>query len=110
MRDCSRCKHCDLDYIFDPEVGDEFPFYSCDKGHDTESDFECNDFEEYKPTPYVEKYTECDMCEFLQECMSIGNIIDCTMVDDKRKHYIGGLDCRKKEPMSSGLRWLEPVR
>lgn len=99
MHDCSRCKHCDLDYIFDPEIGDEFPFYSCDKGHDTESDFECKDFKEYKPKPYKEKDTECDKCEYLSECKSKGNYIDCTTVDDKRRHFL----CSKENCKKMGV-------
>ena len=45
MNDCSNCKYCDIDYIFDEETGDEYPLYNCNKGNDTSLDFECKDFE-----------------------------------------------------------------
>lgn len=97
MRDCSRCKFCDMYYIFDTEVGDEFPFYHCDKDHDTEADEECKDFEKYKPKSYKEKDTECDKCEYLRECKSKGNCIDCTTVDDKRSHVLCSKEnCKKR--------------
>lgn len=38
--------------------------------------------------PYVEKYTKCDKCEYLQECIDKGNVVDCSMTYDKREHYI----------------------
>ena len=61
MNDCSKCKFCDIDYIFDEDIGDEYPLYSCEKGNDTSLDFECDDFEEYKPKPYKEEDTRCDI-------------------------------------------------
>ena len=59
-KDCSICKYCDIDYIFDEEEGEEYPFYGCQKGNDTSLDYECKDFEKYKPRKYIEKYTKCD--------------------------------------------------
>ena len=47
MNDCSKCKHCDIDYIFDEDSGEEYPLYTCGKGNDTSLDYECNDFEEH---------------------------------------------------------------
>lgn len=47
MKDCSICKFCNKDYIFDEETGEEFPLYSCEKENDTSLDFECKDFEEF---------------------------------------------------------------
>ena len=32
MKDCSICKYCDEDFIFDEETGEEYPFYECQKG------------------------------------------------------------------------------
>ena len=29
MKDCSICKYCDEDFIFDEETGEEYPFYGC---------------------------------------------------------------------------------
>lgn len=91
MSDCSICKFCDLDYIIDPDNGDEFPFYHCDKGHNTETEEECIDFSEYNYKPYEEKDTECDKCENLQKCISFGKLIDCTCSLDKRNHYVVGI-------------------
>jgi hypothetical protein len=28
---CENCKHSDLDYIFDDEIGEEYPLYTCQK-------------------------------------------------------------------------------
>lgn len=46
-KDCSICKYCDEDLIFDEETGEEHPFYICQKGNDTSFDYECKDFERY---------------------------------------------------------------
>lgn len=46
-----------------------------------------------KPQPYEEKDTKCDKCENLSECMKRGNVIDCTLSFDTRKHYIVGIGC-----------------
>ena len=47
MKDCSICKYCDEDFIFDEETGEEYLFYGCQKGNDTSLDYECKDFEEF---------------------------------------------------------------
>ena len=44
-KDCSMCLHCDIDYFFDEESGEEYPIYNCQKGNDISLDFECKDFE-----------------------------------------------------------------
>ena len=44
MNDCSKCKYCIEDYVFDEDTGDEYPFYICQKGNDTSLDYECKDF------------------------------------------------------------------
>ena len=46
-KDCSICKYCDIDYIFDEEEWEEYPFYGCQKGNDTSLDYECKDFERF---------------------------------------------------------------
>ena len=100
MNDCSRCKFCDIDYIFDEDIGEEYPLYSCEKGNDTSLDFECDDFEEYKPKPYKERDTKCDKCESLTECINDGLVLDCTNELDYMKHYIvGRCGCKKKGVM-----------
>lgn len=97
MKDCSRCKFCEKDYYYDDELGEELVALYCEKEHDTDDlDFECKDFEEYKPKSYKEKDTECDKCKYLRECKSKGNCIDCTTVDDKRRHFLCSKEnCRK---------------
>ena len=47
FKDCSICKYCDEDLIFDEETGEEYPFYGCQKGNDTSLDYECKDFERF---------------------------------------------------------------
>ena len=98
MNDCSKCKFCDIDYIFDEDIGDEYTLYSCKKGNDTSLDFECDDFEEYKSKPYKEEDTRCDNCEYLSKCMKECDYIDCTTSQDTRKHIIvGNSYCYKKK-------------
>ena len=58
MNDCSKCKFSEEDYIFDEEIGEEYPIYTCSKGNDTDLDCECKDFKEYKPEKYKEKDTK----------------------------------------------------
>ena len=41
--------------------------------------------------PYVEKDTKCDKCEYLQERIAEGKVIDCRNFEDTRSHYIKGL-------------------
>ena len=48
------------------------------------------------PTPRIEKDTKCDKCEYLQECIDEGKVIDCRTFEDTRSHYIGGLGARCK--------------
>ena len=45
MKDCSICKYCDEDFIFDVYIGVEYPIYFCEIWYDTSLDFECNNFE-----------------------------------------------------------------
>ena len=47
VKDCSTCKYCDEDFIFDKETGEKYPFYECQKGNDTSLDYECKDFERF---------------------------------------------------------------
>ena len=98
MKDCSKCKFCEEDYCYDDELDEELLGYYCKKGHDTDDlDFKCKDFEEFKLKTYKEKDTECDKCEFLNECKSTGNYIDCTTVDDERSHVLCSKEnCKKR--------------
>lgn len=52
VKDCSICKYCDEDLIFDEETGEEYPFYICQKGNDTSLDYECKDFERFTNNEY----------------------------------------------------------
>ena len=98
MNDCLKCKFSEEDYIFDEEIGEEYPIYTCSKGNDTSLDYECKDFKEYKPKKYKEKDTQCDKCEHLEICLDKGNVIDCRTVCDARSHYIAGrMGCVKNE-------------
>ena len=104
MKSCKKCKYSDLDYIFDNEIGEEYPIYTCKKGHNKLLNFdyvadrqevliqqeECADFEEYKPKPYKEEDTRCEKCEYLSKCMKECDYIDCTTSQDTRKHIIVG--------------------
>lgn len=91
VKDCSTCKYCNEDFVFDEETGEEYPFYTCTKGNDTDLDYKCKDFKEYKPRKYREKDTKCDKCKYLQECIDEGKVIDCRNIEDTRSHYIKGL-------------------
>lgn len=46
--------------------------------------------------PYVEEDTKCDKCEYLQECIDNGKVLDCRTFDDSRSHYIKGRGCYAK--------------
>ena len=96
---CEKCEYFDEDYLFDEETCDEFPFFSCDKNHNDELYDDlctCPYFKKYKIVRHVEKDTKCDKCEYLQECIDEGKVIDCKNIEDTRSHYIKGLgSCTK---------------
>ena len=50
----------------------------------------------YKPVPHVERWTTCDMCKYLNDCIANGVVIDITHGDDNFSHYTTGLgsNCR----------------
>ena len=88
MKSCEKCKYSDLDYIFDDEIGEEYPLYTCRKGNDISLDFECVDFEEYKPKSYKEEDTKCDKCKHLDDCKNKGMVLRSTTSYDTREHYV----------------------
>lgn len=88
MKDCSICKYRDEDFVFDEEIGEEYPVYSCQKGNDTLFDCECKDFKKYKPRKYKERDTECDICEYREKCAKYSSGIDCTTYGDVKKHIV----------------------
>lgn len=85
---CEKCKYSKIDYIWDEEIQEEYPIYICKKGHDTELIVECEDFKKYRPRKYKEQDTKCDKCEYLEECKSKHEVIDCTSELDTKRHYI----------------------
>ncbi len=97
---CENCKFHYVDYERDDELEDEVKIETCEKGHELpcENDFDCPDFKEYKPKPYVEKFTECDRCEHVKQCESDGYVINCTNRMDNFEHFIRGRNayCRKE--------------
>ena len=99
---CKQCEYFNEDYIFDEEIGDEFPLFSCDKGHDDElfSDCKCPYFEEYRPINYIERDTNCDKCPKLKDCISSGNVLRTTIGVDTREHYIMGIGSHCKQDFS----------
>lgn len=93
---CYDCKFYDTDYEFNGE--DEYEIGICEAGHNEylDSDEECPYFKKYRQRKYVETDTECDVCEYLYECMNNGNCIDCTSSRDTRQHFIfSKLGCKK---------------
>lgn len=61
--------------------------------------------QEYEYVPYVEKDTECDKCEYLHECLNKGFLINVTIIEDVRSHYIGALKAPCKKTVSTS--WEE---
>lgn len=47
--------------------------------------------------PYVEKDTKCDKCQYLQECIENGYVLNCSRTLDERNHYIVGLGSHCKQ-------------
>lgn len=43
---------------------------------------------DYKPEPYVEKFTRCDKCQRLGECKIANKLVEVTLTLDTRRHYI----------------------
>lgn len=98
---CNNCKFHDVEYEWDYELDDEIEIESCRKGHGSflRSPFKCPHFEKYEPEPYVEKFTECDKCEYVKSCESNGYVLNCTTSMDSQEHYIKGrnANCRKEK-------------
>lgn len=42
---------------------------------------------------YEEKFTTCDKCERLHECIKNGNVLERTTLEDSYTHYIVGRGC-----------------
>ncbi len=94
---CFNCKFYDTDYEFDRE--NEYEVGICEAGHNEylDSEEECPYFKKHRQRKYVEKDTECDLCEYLSECMENGEYIGCTTREDNRNHVICSMEsCRKR--------------
>ena len=102
MKNCSKCKYCYSDYFYDDAIGDEIQFDYCSKNHSVALDDDCNDFEEFKQTPYVEKDTECDICEHLSNCKESGIFIETTTIHDITRHFV----CDKSKCLKNELPWV----
>lgn len=94
---CRDCKYLDVDYIFDEEIGEEYPFHQCTKKKeeidDYDSEIECDCFKKIRQNKYVEEDTKCDLCKDRSGC----ELIDITTMHDTRRHVIGGLlNCKYK--------------
>lgn len=101
MRKCYDCKFCDMDYIFDEEEGDEYEIWTCNKGHDTDSEEECVDYKKYNEKKPKETFSECDSCKYLSEC---GNVIECTESWNLSRHYVKGMGyCRKDSEVQENV-------
>lgn len=100
---CGTCKYCYSDYVWDSEQEDEFEVFECSKHYRDEIEYDtepCEKYKIYRPKPYIEKFSKCDLCEMKSYCISQGAIfIDITTLEDKNKHSIAGIDyiCPKGE-------------
>ena len=50
-----------------------------------------------KAQPYIEKDTKCDKCQYLQECIENGYVLNYMTFMDEREHYIVGLGSHCKQ-------------
>lgn len=93
---CYDCEFYDFDYVWDGE--DEYRVDICevDHGEYFNSDEECPYHKKYIQPKHNEEDTECDKCEFLEQCKDSGYVINCTSYEDSREHFVRGrAGCRK---------------
>ena len=104
---CRDCKWIDSDWYWDDEYEDEYEAFYCSKVdrdfNDDDADWTpCGLFKKRpKPRPYKEKDTVCDRCEQLAECKASGMVLDITMFQDTRKHYIGSIGAKCPKGVTS---------
>lgn len=48
-------------------------------------------FKENAPDSYIERFTKCDKCEYLEICKQNGYVLECTVSPDINRHYIKGI-------------------
>lgn len=104
MKDCSSCEFCVVDYVYNTELCEEYEKYCCEKGHDTDCEQECKDYKQDEPQEYVEEFTKCDDCEFLQSCINNGVVIEITHRRDSLRHYTNkiGYECNMTKSEKDG--------
>lgn len=105
-RCCGNCKWHGSDYVWDDEYDDEYDdeievFY-CLKHYRDEIEYDtepCEHYKRFRPKPYIEKDTKCDLCDMVAYCASRSGAINITTMDDKRQHVMMGLgyQCPKEE-------------
>lgn len=96
---CENCRYYDVDYEWDDDYEEEIEICVCRKKHEVDFPLKniCEDFKECKPMKYIEKDTECDNCELLNECKENLYVFNVSTALDSREHFIPGLrlSCRK---------------
>lgn len=100
---CVNCKY----YLFEDVYWngqDEEIIYVCEKKHNKfleQDNIECPYFKKYKPKHYVEKFTECDNCEYVSKCEISGYVIESTIRMDNYRHFIKGRNCYCEKEMGN---------
>lgn len=92
---CEQCKHFNVDYVWDDADDEEYEEYTCSLSGEP-IDYarqECEHFKKYKPKKYVEKYSECDKCQRMNECRKNGLLVEITLAQDTVRHFMRGLGC-----------------
>lgn len=103
-RTCENCQYFETDWFVGNDDGDEFEVWYCEKGKqrvldDLDEALNCPHYKgkmSYSERARQERYTKCDGCEELHECMYYG-YIDCTMSTDTGRHFICNNSHCKKE-------------
>lgn len=96
MFDCEKCKFYDVDFVWDDECDDEEEIEICEKGHELPCENECKDFKRYRQRKQKEKFFECDICGNLSKCITTGNLIETTTIDDTIRHFMKSSSCKCK--------------
>lgn len=107
---------CGDNDIFDPEkglaiaiakksLGNQGNYYNEFKKWLPEEKTDADDTNDILVEPYEEKDTKCDLCEHKVEC----NLLECTTVNDTRKHLIPNIDnvCKKPKPIATDCKVKE---
>lgn len=57
---------------------------------------ECKDFKRYRHRKQKEEFFECDTCGNLSKCITVGNLIETTTIDDTIRHFVKSSSCKCK--------------